>query len=159
MAAQTHKQIDLEAGDGTIVTFQIRQLPPITALRLSAKLFPVFASLIGGVKVVNGKAVGNSALDLVALSTKIDAAFLDELRETFGPYSSVLEVHPKHGELWPDLKDVAVYNRTFGGRVKLSFLWLIECVKFNYADFLSGFLAAKSEAGEEKKEASGSPSI
>lgn len=122
------KSVNID-GDDYVIT----QLGAVTGRRIWLKLLKVIAAPM---RVLAGSHGGLSeetiASALASAVESLDDATVDELYTTFGPRCTV-----RVGERMPELTG-EVFDQHFAGRYVSMSKWLLECVLFNFADFLGG---------------------
>ncbi len=123
------------------IKFTIPTLDAKAGRKLVVKLMAALAPALEGAADKDKEALGLALLGgaLKSLSPEL----LDEFCDAFGKQSNV-EVEPGK---WPLVSEV--FGTVFAGRYALMFLWLFECCKVNFADFLSSgsLMSALGSAG------------
>ncbi len=123
------------------VTFELSLLGAKTGRRVLTRLMNALGPVIAGASLSNEK---ERALTLISGALEnLDPDFVDFLCETFAPISFV-EVE---GGKRPKVSEV--FDVFFRAKYGLMIKWLIECVKYNFGDFLAdGTLTSSlSQAG------------
>lgn len=122
--------LDLPKQEVTIdgVKFQIGMLDAVTGSRLAVRLQNTLGTALRGVRDADGGAVIQLAGGVLE---HVTPELLSELVDTFGAQCRV-ETEP--GKM-PVVKDV--FAQFFAGRYLLMYRWLYECLRVNFADFLS----------------------
>lgn len=110
--------------------YQLTQLSATKGRGVLGVLTKVLGKAAGG---LGGMDVEGSALGagLGAILESLDEATLKNLCDAFGPESRVLN----DAGNWPALQG-PVFDDHFAGNYGEMTLWLIECLKLNFADFL-----------------------
>jgi len=125
------------------VEYRITALPATKSRKLFLRLGKIIAPALGMAAASGEK--GLKIDDLLRDSlADLDEALVDDLCDAFAQETQIDGV--------PLIADARRFDEHFSGKIWSMYKWLFECLKWEYEDFLSGFLASSNQ-GEESKQA------